>query len=206
MTPYFTKWIAEEGKIKAHSFALLDKTFANASIVRVMSTAKYYSNVSADGTSWDVMTNRLTPVSLVLCDRKLQVNDKIIPFEVDSFWGDYHKRNNIVRDIKPTEKGSLDNGKSLLILLGGNDKVAGNWFYEREFFKPIGKLSDQAMLFSKEGDINEENIALGAGYNNFRLTDIETEGPDKSDKVWGIKKNRWPEYDIRVKGPDDEFY
>ncbi len=203
MSQYFTKWLEVEGEVIPHSYALLDKPFANASVVRVLNTAKHYSNVSADGNNWDVMTSRLIPVSLFLCDRKLQVNDDIIPFTVDSFWGDYHKRNTIVRDMKPTEKGSLDNGKSLLILLGGNDKVAGNWFYEREFFKPIGSLSDQAISFTKEGDIDEKDIALGAGNNNFLLTDIDS---DERDGKWYIPKNRWPEYDIRIKGPDGEFY
>lgn len=74
---YFTKYLPVEGKIESHSMALLDAGFNNASIVRVMSTAKYYSNVSSEGDNWDTMTDRLKTVQLFLCSRNIEVGDKV---------------------------------------------------------------------------------------------------------------------------------
>lgn len=91
---------------------------------------------------------------LFLCSRDIQVGDKVERFESDSYWGEYHKGKE-VREIKPTAKGSLDNGESLLILLGGGGEVVGNWFYMREFFKVIGEISPEA-IWVKEGDEFED--------------------------------------------------
>lgn len=88
-------------------------------------------------------------VQLFLCSKDIKVGDKVQWIEPNLFWINYP--HDIVEEIKSTERGSFSNGNDLLIRLGGTEKVAGNWFYMKEFLKVIGPISPEA-IWVKEGD------------------------------------------------------
>ena len=77
----------------------------------------------------------------IVSSEEIKGEDYVLPITDENFpfWKDYLSKPLRVEDIKFTDKGSLDNGKSKLIMLSGNmnKDIKGNYFYARGFAKII---------------------------------------------------------------------
>jgi|ERR1044072_1937926 hypothetical protein len=153
MKKYFAKFLPIKGKIKEHTYAILDLGFNNSSIVRVMSTKKHYSNVSADGNSWDTMTGRLTPVKLFLCSRDI------------TFGRGIYSLNELQTEFGSMSKDKTS-GRINLFLASDPDMKYVASPLESQCIKVIGEISSNAVWVKDGNEFDREELFVqGHGVN-----------------------------------------
>ncbi len=108
-------------------------------------------------------------------EAKIQIGDKVYPKEFTGecfFWKNLLLTFPTVTYIKYTDKGSGDNGKSRLLVLGGKNKgtfgepeVVGNVFYENYFWKLVSIIGEENRIQGLPVIVFEKPIDITVPYD-----------------------------------------